>query len=506
MSAFDIAWALLKADEKPDIFGHNFGGGNDTKPDLFSFTGGAMGNDSGSNPESKPSVQAKPSVQSKPDIFGTTDNQQVESPSHAEGNGHDLAITGDQAWDDLDTFDDKMQEWIDIHGMPSKIVTGDDKGTHQMAQLFAQNNNIECQVHSKKDLKEEHGYGARDVMNQNIVDGASHMLAFPHHEETSTSDAIGRAYHKDIPVHSHFTFSHPGTPLRDHEERKTEREETNAEKPHWFKDWVGDVGAKTHPEEHEGGAKRGLDHAIRRRVSTRGPNSGYIAQGFDETGQHMRMNTGKDGRGGSVEGLVGTPLNASTTRHLPRDTRTADDKAHDRLVEMAQDAAESGHFGVNVEPRNTPGMSRMQHIAERKRAKQERNRQAATGNLPVDFKGGPTDATRAAEEAMWSDIGRLEDNKPNERKVPMHRGKRGDEPEEVDAEQQELERRGRHNEQELRDAKRLGRAPELLSTESDEEGNLEALADPHHINDLRFKVGKMDLSPMIEAFNFIKGF
>jgi len=100
----DIAYQLLK-DEKPDLFGS--------------------------------------AATEKPNLFGNEEED--------DGTGHHLTVLGgDVKFEDKDTFNRKMQEWVDEHGMPSQMSSPIAGGIPLLAELWAMKNNIPHTPTNKK--------------------------------------------------------------------------------------------------------------------------------------------------------------------------------------------------------------------------------------------------------------------------------------------------------------------------------------------------------------------
>ena len=330
----------------------------------------------------------------------------------------------------------------------------------------------------------------------------------------------------------------PNEPIRD--AKPAEKEEL----PHWYREFIGDMGAKILPENSKKrvavGDKDRLAAAMRR----------VHGKEFAQGNMRTQSKTDRENRtsSGRVEGFpMRAPFTSASGRHIPKDTRTDEEKQYDRLIEMAR---ESGS-GINIEPREGGGRSKeeqLEEIRERKRlSNEEATQQQAMGNLPIPR--GPASPDSAHHEAqMHEDMAAAQEGRPAKRltrKVPAHRGTRGgrsredaqfqeDKDDSQHAEQlreaehddmlnteyhfgekrflhplveQEHQRRLRYNEDDERRARQLGRQPEPLPIIDGTTGYTMAdLDDPHFIDDLRFKKMLIGLSPIDAAFAIIKGF
>ena len=236
------------------------------------------------------------------------------------------------------------------------------------------------------------------------------------------------------------------------------------------------------------------------------------------------------------------PFTSAADRHLPKDTRTDEEKAHDRLIEMARESGST----IEVQPREGGGQSKetqLEEIRERKRlSNEEATQEQAMANLPIPRSpASPMDAHHEAQ--MHEDMAAAQEGRPAKRltrKVPAHRGQRGgrrredtqfqedneesdsmadeDEQDLMDAvfsqdiggmnhplAEKERQRRERHNVEDNRRARHLQRQPNNIPI-LDDDGRLADLEDPHFIDDLRFQKMLRGLSPIDQAFAIIKGF
>lgn len=117
------------------------------------------------------------------------------------------------------------------------------------------------------------------------------------------------------------------------------------------------------------------------------------------------------------------PLRGYTTRHLPRDERTEEEKENDRLLEMAREMAEATGGAITTDLEESGQRTPAQQLADRRRAREQKNREQAMANLPVDPKGSiQTEEQKRNEERMFADIGALaESQKKKPRPAPPAR-------------------------------------------------------------------------------------
>jgi len=80
---------------------------------------------------------------------------------------------------DMETFDDKMEEMIGMHGMPTAIAGGHTGlGAAHLAEMWANDNGIPY-INHKPDFDLHGRYEAGGVSNANVVTDSHHILAFP---------------------------------------------------------------------------------------------------------------------------------------------------------------------------------------------------------------------------------------------------------------------------------------------------------------------------------------
>ncbi len=144
------------------------------------------------------------------DDVTTQPDQPVEAPAEVPRKA--LGIMGHHDWHDLERFDDKIGEWIDIHGMPTHIVSDGSSGTGAMATQWADDNGIPVITH-KPNFRGGNRFTAPAQSRQRIVNSSDHILAFPSINASGTMEGIGMARQAGKPVHLHY-IEHPhDTPI-----------------------------------------------------------------------------------------------------------------------------------------------------------------------------------------------------------------------------------------------------------------------------------------------------
>ena len=115
----------------------------------------------------------------KPNLFGSAATEKPNlfgNEEEDDGTGHHLTVLGgDVKFEDKDTFNRKMQEWVDEHGMPSQMSSPQLGGIPLLAEIWAGKNNI---PHSVSGWEKGRGFSpdSTHFMVMPDVDGIdSHM-------------------------------------------------------------------------------------------------------------------------------------------------------------------------------------------------------------------------------------------------------------------------------------------------------------------------------------------
>jgi len=91
----------------------------------------------------------------------------------------------------------KLNEWMDKYGRPDLLVSGGCRGVDQSCERWAHSKQIP--VDTKLPDYKTYGKGAPLVRNQEIVDRATHLIAFPIPESRGTFHTLELAQKKGIP-------------------------------------------------------------------------------------------------------------------------------------------------------------------------------------------------------------------------------------------------------------------------------------------------------------------
>lgn len=102
-----------------------------------------------------------------------------------------LAIVGSRNFCDYAVFCNVVNTWIETNGVPQTVVSGAARGADTLAARYAREHNIELIEHRAN--WREHGKAAGPLRNTQIVESATHMLAFPSRTGRGTQDSIRKA-------------------------------------------------------------------------------------------------------------------------------------------------------------------------------------------------------------------------------------------------------------------------------------------------------------------------
>lgn len=456
MSAIDKAWYMLKQkslfdyasdddDEEEDEYADQKRQIAEAKDLLSVLTGGTMANLTpefgGTGNEPKPATAPKAKVRApaktaapaapKPELEGT----------HLAVLGHKdfgnfppnelLPINPmnrlNEYYDALGVIDDQMGAWIDKNGMPDSIITGGHGGVDEMVERWANDNNIPVKV-IPPDFKGDGKYTAIGTRNGKILDNATHMLGIHHPlHDNWTNDAMMQAMGRGIPVDVHNLLA-PEKGQRRLGANKVSVKDRGEETANWYREFIGD------DKDHAGKRVRVITPKQRKKLDEMSAEDrlneaiGRVHGREFKTGR-MNVQSAKQREAGvkdtkRVEGLpMRAPLRNYTRRHLPRDERTEEEKENDRLLEMAREMAEATGGAITTDLEESGQRTPAQKLADRRRAREQKNREQAMANLPVDPKGSVmTEEQKRNEERMFADIGALaESQKKNPRPAPPAR-------------------------------------------------------------------------------------
>lgn len=366
------------------------------------------------------------------------------SPNAEATDGHTLAVIGDlnhgkmldselmplnpenrleEHYANMGVIDDKMDEWIALHGMPNHIIT-DGSPSGNMVEQWANDNDVKTT--SIPANFSGNKFTAIPTRNQAIFDmNPTHLLTFHRPMgDSGTVDALVRGNEKGIPMHQH-NFLRPNEPLQE-VGNKGSRFDDN-----WYNKFIDEdtdvrgkkirvIRPKQRRKLDEMSAEDRLHDAMKR------------VYGKEFASGRMNLQSAKQREAGvkdtsRVEGFpMRAPLSSYTTRHLPKDERTAEEKESDRLNQMAMDMVAGNMGNITVDLGGGSGketrlpediLADRRSAREQREANQRKINQLAMGNLPVDPKGNIlTPKQKADEQRMMDDLAELQ--KPKKRPTP----------------------------------------------------------------------------------------
>ena len=113
-----------------------------------------------------------------------------------------LAVVGSRDLTDVAFFEDKMKQITSQWGVPDCVVSGGCRGADAFGEAWAKRKGIKTLIY-KPDWN-KHGKSSGIIRNANIIDAATHVVAFPSRGGRGTQNSISRAYKAKIPVEIFF--------------------------------------------------------------------------------------------------------------------------------------------------------------------------------------------------------------------------------------------------------------------------------------------------------------
>lgn len=104
---------------------------------------------------------------------------------------YDISYCRSRQFNDYSLFLDKLNEFIIKYGKPNKIVSGGAIGADTLSEKYANDNNISTEIFLP-DWK-KYGKKAGILRNTDIINAATHVIAFPSHKGSGTQDSINKA-------------------------------------------------------------------------------------------------------------------------------------------------------------------------------------------------------------------------------------------------------------------------------------------------------------------------
>jgi len=117
-----------------------------------------------------------------------------------------LAVVGSSTYYDFSVIEGELDDWVEEVGWPDLIIVGGASGVDYLAERWADNNNVEIAVFheawnfNRSGLQDSGRIEARDTLVEDILDKATHVLAFPESRSKWTKIALERADERGIPT------------------------------------------------------------------------------------------------------------------------------------------------------------------------------------------------------------------------------------------------------------------------------------------------------------------
>ena len=117
-----------------------------------------------------------------------------------------LVVVGSSRFYDFSIVEEAMDQWADDEAHPDLVITGGASGVDYLAERWADNKNIAFAVFSEEwngpraGLEDGGRAAAPNSLTNQLLDVATHVLAFPSPPSKSTHVVIAMAEAMDIPV------------------------------------------------------------------------------------------------------------------------------------------------------------------------------------------------------------------------------------------------------------------------------------------------------------------
>ncbi|MBT4059394.1 MAG: DUF2493 domain-containing protein [Euryarchaeota archaeon] len=118
----------------------------------------------------------------------------------------DLVIVGSSRFYDFSIVEEAIENWVGEVAHPDLVITGGASGVDYLAERWADNNNIPHAVFSEewgspRQGLEDSGRGeAPTSLTHQLLDAATHLLAFPSPTSKWTRIVVDMAEERGIPV------------------------------------------------------------------------------------------------------------------------------------------------------------------------------------------------------------------------------------------------------------------------------------------------------------------
>ena len=117
-----------------------------------------------------------------------------------------LVVVGSSRFYDYSVVEDAMDQWIAEEAHPDLVITGGASGVDYLAERWADNHNVPYAVFSEKwnaprvGLEDGGRAAAPTSLTNQLLEAATHVLAFPSATSKWTHVVVAMAQALDIPV------------------------------------------------------------------------------------------------------------------------------------------------------------------------------------------------------------------------------------------------------------------------------------------------------------------
>ena len=123
-----------------------------------------------------------------------------------DGRVINLVVVGSSRFYDYSLVEEAIEEWASEEAHPDLVITGGASGVDYLAERWADNNNVPYAVFSEQwnaprtGLEDEGRAEAATSLTNQLLEAATHVLAFPSQTSKWTNVVIENAKAKNIPV------------------------------------------------------------------------------------------------------------------------------------------------------------------------------------------------------------------------------------------------------------------------------------------------------------------
>lgn len=123
-----------------------------------------------------------------------------------DGKVIDLVVVGSSRFYDFSVVEEALENWCETEAHPDLVITGGASGVDYLAERWADNNNVNHAVFNEEwgaprpGLEDSGRDEAPTSLTHQLLDAATHIIAFPSPTSKWTRIVIDMAEEKGIPV------------------------------------------------------------------------------------------------------------------------------------------------------------------------------------------------------------------------------------------------------------------------------------------------------------------